>query len=175
MRPDGSFEYWRLDPGEYRLRAEWNGADGSHVRSGAVKIAVAESNIDGLELRVLPDLEIAGRLEDRRALISGLAIFPFFIFLLNLIPFLHIDDGLVRRELAVFLKALMPDLAAQTLLDSMPVAIDNTLRQRRGGVRGRPSPVQSRGRGPPGSLPVRRVLRAPRGPARSRQRRRVRR
>jgi membrane protein len=63
------------------------------------------------------------------------AIFPFFIFLLNLIPFLPIDDKLVTvRELEVFLKALLPDLAAQTLLDSMRGAIDAAIAQRRGGV-----------------------------------------
>ena len=56
-------------------------------------------------------------------------------FLLNLIPFLPLDDKLwTVRELEVFLKALLPDLAAQTLLDSMRGAIDNAIGQRRGGV-----------------------------------------
>ena len=45
--------------------------------------------------------------------------------MLNLIPFLPLDDKLLTvRELEVFLKALLPDLAAQTLLDSMRGAID---------------------------------------------------
>jgi membrane protein len=62
------------------------------------------------------------------------AIFPFFIFLLNLIPFLPLNENVAVRELEVFLKALLPDLAAQTLLDSMRGAIDNAIAHRRGGV-----------------------------------------
>src|SRR5262245_29746354 len=63
------------------------------------------------------------------------AIFPFFIFLLHLIPFLPFDDKVLAvRELEVFLKALLPDLAAGTLLDSMRKAIDFAISQRRGGV-----------------------------------------
>jgi membrane protein len=63
------------------------------------------------------------------------AIFPFFIFLINLIPFLPLDDKTVAvGELEVFLKALLPDLAAQTLHESMHGAIDNAIAHRRGGV-----------------------------------------
>ena len=63
------------------------------------------------------------------------AIFPFFIFLINLVPFLPLEDkAFAVRELEVFLKALLPDLAAGTLLDSMRGTIDYAISQRRGGA-----------------------------------------
>jgi hypothetical protein len=69
LKPDGSFELWGLDPGKYRLFADWQAPGGqettrgSRVSTAAVEIEVAESNVDNLELRVVPDSEIAGRLE----------------------------------------------------------------------------------------------------------------
>jgi len=63
LRPDGTFEVWRLDPGEYTLSAEWNAPNGSRVRTVGTDIEVAGSNIDGIELRVVPDSDIVGHLE----------------------------------------------------------------------------------------------------------------
>jgi hypothetical protein len=63
LKPDRSFEIWRLDPGKYRLVAEWNGPDGEPVRTTGGDIEVGGSNIDGIELRVVPDSNISGRLE----------------------------------------------------------------------------------------------------------------
>jgi hypothetical protein len=63
LKPDGSFEIWRLDPGKYWLAAEWNGANGQRGQTPGVEIEVAGSNIDKLELRVAPDSNIPGRLE----------------------------------------------------------------------------------------------------------------
>lgn len=63
IKPDGSFELWRLDPGKYRLSAEWNMADGEQGRTAGTEIEVAGSNIDRLELRVVAPSSIPGRLE----------------------------------------------------------------------------------------------------------------
>jgi hypothetical protein len=62
-KPDGSFEIWRLGPGKYKLYAEWTAPDGRKVQTAGVEIEVAASNIDNIELRVIPDSDISGRLE----------------------------------------------------------------------------------------------------------------
>ena len=61
------------------------------------------------------------------------AIFPFFIFLLNLLPFLPAQT-LTPEDVRVFLLAMLPDQAAETLLTSMGATINNALAHRRGGV-----------------------------------------
>lgn len=63
LRPDGTFEFWRLDPGKYTLNAEWNAPNGEMVRTVGVEIEVASSDIDNIELRVVADSDIPGRLE----------------------------------------------------------------------------------------------------------------
>jgi hypothetical protein len=62
-RRDGSFEFWRLDPGKYRLNAEWDAPDGSQVHTATVNFEVAGSNVDNILLRVVPDSDISGQLE----------------------------------------------------------------------------------------------------------------
>ncbi len=62
-KPDGSFEIWRLAPGKYKLCAEWTAPDGRKVQTAGAEIEVAGSNIDNIELRVVPDSDISGRLE----------------------------------------------------------------------------------------------------------------
>jgi hypothetical protein len=63
IKPDGSFELWRLDPGKYTLRAEWNTAAGDHAQTAGTEVEVAGSNIDNVELRVVADSNIPGTLE----------------------------------------------------------------------------------------------------------------
>jgi hypothetical protein len=63
IKPDGSFELWRLDPGKYTLAAEWNTPTGDHKQTAGTEIEVAGSNIDHLELRVVADSNIPGTLE----------------------------------------------------------------------------------------------------------------
>jgi hypothetical protein len=63
VQPDGSFETWRLGPGKYSLTAEWNAPNGEHVETAPVEIEVAGSNIDDIELRLIPDSNINGRIE----------------------------------------------------------------------------------------------------------------
>jgi hypothetical protein len=68
LNSEGKFEIWGLDPGKYTVSARWEGAGGVEtligriVRTAPVVFDVAGSNIDNLELRVIPDSDIAGRL-----------------------------------------------------------------------------------------------------------------
>jgi hypothetical protein len=62
IKPDGSFEFWGPDPGKYTLSAAWGPRDGPGISTGAIQIEVAGSNVDNIELRVVPESEIAGRL-----------------------------------------------------------------------------------------------------------------
>ena len=63
LRSDGAFETWRLDPGKYILSGEWIAPNGDRVRTVGVDVEVAGSNIDNIELRVVADSDISGRLE----------------------------------------------------------------------------------------------------------------
>jgi uncharacterized protein (DUF2141 family) len=63
IKPDGSFQFWGLDPGKYTLSAGWGPRDGPGISTGAIQIVVAGSNIDNIELRVVPESDIAGRLQ----------------------------------------------------------------------------------------------------------------
>jgi hypothetical protein len=56
---DGSFEFWGLDPGTYRMRGQ--SADG--LRSAGVAVEVATTNIEHLEFRLLPPFDVTGRVE----------------------------------------------------------------------------------------------------------------
>jgi hypothetical protein len=66
--PDGSFVLWGLDPGKYTLKASVGGGEDA-PQSARVPIDVGTANIDGIELRVVEPLEIAGRIvfEDEQA------------------------------------------------------------------------------------------------------------
>jgi hypothetical protein len=63
MKRNGTFVLWRLDPGKYTLSADWQAPNGERVRTVGVPIEVAGSNIDNIELRVVPNSDISGRLE----------------------------------------------------------------------------------------------------------------
>ena len=62
IKPDGSFEFWGLDPGKYTLSAGWGERDGPRSSTGVIQIEVAGSNVDNIELRVVPESDMAGRL-----------------------------------------------------------------------------------------------------------------
>ena len=69
MHADGSFELWGFDPGKYWLSASWGAPGGvetirgPRVSTSEIEIEVAGSNVDNIELRVIPDSNIEGRLE----------------------------------------------------------------------------------------------------------------
>jgi hypothetical protein len=62
VKPDGSFELWRVAPGKYAAMAMANSA-GDVLRSVAVDLDVAESDIENIELRMLAPEDIKGQLE----------------------------------------------------------------------------------------------------------------
>ena len=61
-KPDGSFEIWRVVPGKYTAIAMANDAGGV-LRSVPVDLDIAESDIENIELRMLPPEDIKGQLE----------------------------------------------------------------------------------------------------------------
>ena len=63
VRPDGSFEIWRLDPGTYSLTAVWSSPEGRNFQSARLPIEVTGADIGGLELQIVPPSNIPGRLE----------------------------------------------------------------------------------------------------------------
>ena len=62
VKPDGSFEIWRVNPGKYTAQAIFNNA-GDISRSVAVEFEIGENDIDNLELRMLPPEDIKGQLD----------------------------------------------------------------------------------------------------------------
>jgi hypothetical protein len=62
VKPDGSFEIWRPNPGKYIVRAQFNDS-GDVTASGGVEVEVGDADVDNIGLRLLPAEEIRGRLE----------------------------------------------------------------------------------------------------------------
>lgn len=58
------FEVWRLDPGHYRFSLSGSiGLSGTRFQTAAEDVDVADSNIDNLVLRVVPPVNITGRVD----------------------------------------------------------------------------------------------------------------
>ncbi|SPF34854.1 conserved exported hypothetical protein [Candidatus Sulfopaludibacter sp. SbA4] len=68
VKPDGTFELWRLDPGKHTLSATWRNA-GQALQTAPLEIDVAGSNIDHVELRMVAPSDISGivQFEDEQA------------------------------------------------------------------------------------------------------------
>jgi hypothetical protein len=58
---DGSFGVWGLDPDKYTLWAETGGKGG--LQSGAIELELGTTNIDHVELRLVPPFDISGHVE----------------------------------------------------------------------------------------------------------------
>jgi uncharacterized protein (DUF2141 family) len=73
VKPDGTFQIWRLDPGKYSISARWD-LNGRTLRSAPVDIDVAGSNVEDIDLRIIPPFNISGQLvfDDERAKPHGL-------------------------------------------------------------------------------------------------------
>jgi hypothetical protein len=61
VKANGSFELWRLSPGPLDLRASWEGTGGQREATAPVDIEVGNSNIDNIELRIVPRSDISGQ------------------------------------------------------------------------------------------------------------------
>lgn len=68
VKKDGTFEVWNVDPGKYFLSAMWSSGD-QRVQTAPVDIEIGQSNIENIELRVVPLSDISGRVvfEDEQA------------------------------------------------------------------------------------------------------------
>ncbi len=61
LKPDGTFEVWRPDPGKYTLQAMYSGA-GEMVSSAGLEVEVGQSDVENLELRMTPPEDIGGQI-----------------------------------------------------------------------------------------------------------------
>ena len=61
VKPDGSFEIWRLSPGKYTASAMANNS-GELLRSVPVDFEMGDSDVENIELRILPPEDIKGQL-----------------------------------------------------------------------------------------------------------------
>ncbi len=61
--PDGSFRLWRLDPGKYTLFVATQGPGSDRLQSAPIEIEVAATDIEHLELRMIPPFDIPGQLD----------------------------------------------------------------------------------------------------------------
>jgi hypothetical protein len=59
VKPNGTFQLWRVAPGKYSLVARSN-ENGQTMSSVTVDIEVAGTNLDNLELRLLPSFDLPG-------------------------------------------------------------------------------------------------------------------
>lgn len=68
VKKDGTFEVWNVDPGKYFLSAAWI-SGGQRVQTAPVNIEIGQSNIDRVELRVIPSSDMPGQVvfEDEQA------------------------------------------------------------------------------------------------------------
>lgn len=62
VRRDGSFDIWQVDPGSYEVVAKM-GSQGQELLSAPVAIEVAGKNIEKLELRMAPPVDLSGSIE----------------------------------------------------------------------------------------------------------------
>jgi hypothetical protein len=60
VKPDGTFNIWRLDPGKYTLQAmQWGQ---TQLASAPVDIEVTSANLEHIGLRMVPPFDLAGQL-----------------------------------------------------------------------------------------------------------------
>ncbi len=59
----GAFAAWRVPPGKYTLDIDCQARDGRHFANFPHEIDLANENIDGLELDLLPEFDLAGEIQ----------------------------------------------------------------------------------------------------------------
>jgi hypothetical protein len=60
---DGSFVFWRLDPGRYLIGMDAAGMGSDGIGSADVEVEVAGSNVEGVEVRLAKSADLPGKLE----------------------------------------------------------------------------------------------------------------
>jgi hypothetical protein len=62
VKPDGTFEIWRMDPGRYSFTASIGGGSSDAMRSAPLDVDVGQNDIENLELRLLKSEDIRGQI-----------------------------------------------------------------------------------------------------------------
>jgi len=62
VKKDGTFSIWRLAPGPYRIGAQWNNS-ASQMVAAPVDVVVGDTDIDGVELRMVAAANLSGQVE----------------------------------------------------------------------------------------------------------------
>ncbi len=62
VKPDGSFEVWRPNPGTYSLRAVFNNS-GEQLMSGVAEVEVGASDVENIGLRLMAPEDLHGQLD----------------------------------------------------------------------------------------------------------------
>ena len=63
VKKDGTFAFWRLAPGQYRIQARWFSTAGANMASAPVDVVVADSDVDGIELHMAAAGDLTGQVE----------------------------------------------------------------------------------------------------------------
>jgi len=63
IKKDGTFKFWKLDPGKYFIFVRADGMGSDDIGSAAVPVEIAGSNIEGIELRLAHSADLPGHLE----------------------------------------------------------------------------------------------------------------
>jgi carboxypeptidase family protein len=63
VRPDGTFEIWRVDPGRYTLSARSFAPGGTQWGSIPVEVEIGQNDVDNVVLRLLEAADVAGQVE----------------------------------------------------------------------------------------------------------------
>jgi Carboxypeptidase regulatory-like domain len=98
----GAFTVWRLPRGRIALSAQAQG-EGVNVYSGPVELEIGNENIEGIELRLVPNFDVAGEVKDW----SGKGGKVHLIGLFHLKGQDHVGELGAKGEFTV--KGLLPD------------------------------------------------------------------
>jgi len=60
---NGKFTVWRMPPGKYTFLAEGRTMDGRSLKSVAVDVELADSNVDNIALGLIPEFDIGGQIQ----------------------------------------------------------------------------------------------------------------
>src|ERR1051325_4830728 len=63
VAPDGSFALWRVAPGVHYLSVKGTAPEGQWIHTAPVRVTVAGTNVDNIELFAVPPFDVSGRVE----------------------------------------------------------------------------------------------------------------
>ena len=63
VRPDGSFEVWRVNPGHYILTAKAFTHDGERWSSPPVEVDIGQGDVENIALQLMPAADVQGSIE----------------------------------------------------------------------------------------------------------------